>query len=600
MKNPTRRSRRAQRVRLAVRTLERRIVPAVAFAVTPANALIRFDTASPTVIQRTTPLTGLQGGDTLAGIDFRVKTGQLYGLGIRNTAGLDEGRIYRIEPITGACTLLSSSPFSTSLADGAFYAFEVDPVHDTLRIMNSAAQNVSVSLITGGLLTTGTAVHFGGSGGPASIVGLAYLGGLNPPTPPLQELFGIESSTNALVRFGSIQTSDEDHGDTGVLGPLGVTPSNGNIGFDYLRDARLGFATIPTAAGTGLYSFSVNGTPFTLVGIIGGTTSAGLNGFALAPAALASIRVVAAGPGGAPIVRAFDTFTGALKFEFLAYDAAFHGGVRVAIGDINGDGVPDIVTAPGPGGGPHVRVFDGRDGTNLPGPGGNFFAYESTFTGGLSVACMETVANGQTQIVTMPDVGGGPLLKQFDSAGTLVRAHLVYDPQSRRGAQLAVGDFDGDGFGDYIVAEGPGIASLVRVLSGAPATLYSELAAFQPYDPLFLGGVSLAAGNVTGDGLAEIITGAGNGGGPHVRVFGQAPLRPIGEFLAYDPRFTGGVRVGVGDVNGDGRLDILTGPGPGGGPDVRGYDGATGALLKAFLAFDPAFIGGVYIAGDPH
>ena len=139
-------------------------------------------------------------------------------------------------------------------------------------------------------------------------------------------------------------------------------------------------------------------------------------------------------PAGPDRVRRYDTFTGALKFEFLAYDAAFHGGVRVAIGDINGDGVPDIVTTPGPGGGPHVRVFDGRDGTNLPGPGGNFFAYESTFTGGLFVACMETAANGQSQIVTMPDVGGGPLLKQFDNAGILVRAHYVYDPQSRRGA----------------------------------------------------------------------------------------------------------------------------------------------------------------------
>jgi hypothetical protein len=600
MKNPNRPSRRAERVRLAVRTLESRIVPAVAVAVTPANALIRFDTSSPTVIQRTTPLTGLQGGDKIAGIDFRATTGQLFGLAIRNTPGPDEGRIYRIEPASGACTLLGSSTFSTTLADGAFYAFEVDPVHDTLRIMNSASQNVSVSLTTGGLLTTGTAVHFGGNNSPASIVGLAYLGGLNPPTPPLQELFGIESSTNSLVRFGSLQTSDEDHGDFGVLAPLGVTPTNGNIGFDYLREPRLGFATIPTAGGTGLYSFSVNGTPFTLVGIIGGTTSAGLNGFALSPTALASIRAVAAGPGGAPIVRAYDTFTGALKFEFLAYDAAFHGGVRVAIGDINGDGVPDIVTTPGPGGGPHVRVFDGRDGTNLPGPGGNFFAYESTFTGGLFVACMENAASGQSQIVTMPDVGGGPLLKQFDNAGILVRAHYVYDPQSRRGAQLAVGDIDGDGFGDYVVAEGPGISSLLRVLSGAPATLYSELAAFQPYDFRFLGGVYLAAGNVTGDGLAEIITGAGESGGPHVRVFGQAPPRPIGEFLAYDPRFTGGVRVGVGDVNGDGRLDILTGPGPGGGPDVRGYDGATGAMLSAFLAFDSAFVGGVYVAGDPY
>src|SRR5207302_29858 len=70
-------------------------------------------------------------------------------------------------------------------------------------------------------------------------------------------------------------------------------------------------------------------------------------------------------------------------------------------------------------------------------------------------------------------------------------------------------------------------------------------------------------------------------------------------FMAYDPNYTGGVRVAAGDVNGDGFADIITAPGPGGGPDIHVYDGRTGGLMRQFFAFNPLFTGGAYIAaGD--
>jgi hypothetical protein len=92
-----------------------------------------------------------------------------------------------------------------------------------------------------------------------------------------------------------------------------------------------------------------------------------------------------------------------------------------------------------------------------------------------------------------------------------------------------------------------------------------------------------------------LITGAGPGGGPHVRVFDVSTGLPVRDFFAYDPAFTGGVRVALGDVNGDGIPDLVTGAGPGGGPHVRVFDGATGAVIQEFFAYAPGFTGGVFV-----
>src|SRR5205823_2917492 len=113
------------------------------------------------------------------------------------------------------------------------------------------------------------------------------------------------------------------------------------------------------------------------------------------------------------------------------------------------------------------------------------------------------------------------------------------------------------------------------------------------------GGVRVAVGDVNGDGTADVIAAAGPGGGPQIAVFDGKTAKLLETFFAFDPRFTGGTDVAVGDVNGDKVSDIIVGADAGGGPQVRVFDGKTAQAIATFFALDPSFTGGVHVAaGD--
>ncbi|MFM7095780.1 MAG: Ig-like domain-containing protein, partial [Gemmataceae bacterium] len=161
---------------------------------------------------------------------------------------------------------------------------------------------------------------------------------------------------------------------------------------------------------------------------------------------------------------------------------------------------------------------------------------------------------------------------------------------------VAHADFNKDGILDVVVAAGPGGGPHVRVINGATG---EEFGSFFAYDPAFTGGVFVAAADINNDGIAEIITGAGPGGGPHVKVFDGLTFADIKSFFAYDPSFRGGVSVAAYDYNKDGISEIVTGAGPGGSPHVKVFDGSSLQIVKEFMAYALTFRGGVYVAaGD--
>jgi hypothetical protein len=124
------------------------------------------------------------------------------------------------------------------------------------------------------------------------------------------------------------------------------------------------------------------------------------------------------------------------------------------------------------------------------------------------------------------------------------------------------------------------------------------LTSFFAYNPAFSSGIYVSAADVNGDGKADIVCGAGAGGGPNVTVFSGADTSMLSSFLAYAPGFTGGVCV-AGVARGTGASAFMAAAGPGGGPNVHVYQGVpTPALVDDFFAYNPAFAGGLYVAGS--
>ncbi len=245
--------------------------------------------------------------------------------------------------------------------------------------------------------------------------------------------------------------------------------------------------------------------------------------------------IVGADQGGGPHVRVLTANLDTTGVEFMAYATSFGGGVRVAACNF-GDAGWNIVTAPGPGGGPHVRTFSANGSPN----GGGFMAYAPSFTGGVYVGCGDVdPTNPGDEIITGAGAGGGPHVKVFNKDGAELGGFMAYSPEFTGGVRVA-------GTGNLVVTgPGPGGGPHVRVFNEAGG----EVAGFMAYAPSFTGGVYVGGGNVAGDGAAEVITGAGDPGGAHVRVFNLGGGELSG-FFAFQTGNDRGARVAGANVPG--------------------------------------------------
>lgn len=203
-----------------------------------------------------------------------------------------------------------------------------------------------------------------------------------------------------------------------------------------------------------------------------------------------------------PHVKVVSLNTQAEQGSFMAYDEAFRGGVFVSVGDVTGDGLADIVTSAGPGGGPHVKVFDRATLKEVA----SFFAYAAEFRGGVQVSVVDIDQDGVGEIVTGAGPGGSSHVKVFkisNGAINLTQEFFAFDPAITTGIYVSGGDIDGDG-------------PLVGVFD---ADSMQQVDLFFAYDQAFTGGVRVSVADGDGDGIGDLTTGAGPGGSAHVKVF---------------------------------------------------------------------------------
>ena len=130
----------------------------------------------------------------------------------------------------------------------------------------------------------------------------------------------------------------------------------------------------------------------------------------------------------------------------------------------------------------------------------------------------------------------------------------------------------------------------------------------------FKGGVTVAVGDLNGDGKADIVTGSGPGltTGAEVKAFDAAVVNGANgsspaamtfngtliDFKPYGTTFTGGVRVALLDLNSDGMVDqIVAAPGTGQLQNVVGLYDLVPAQVNAFFAYGSIFTGGVFVGG---
>lgn len=228
-----------------------------------------------------------------------------------------------------------------------------------------------------------------------------------------------------------------------------------------------------------------------------------------------------------------------LSYELLSYGRSFKGGASIEGADFDPDAQSEFVIGSGPGMVTNVRTYDDTNHQIS-----NIRPYATSFRGGVQVATGDVDNDGVDEIITGPGKNGKPLVKIYELNGTLKSRFYAYDYHwVKGGVAVAACDVDNDGFDEIITGPGPGAAPRIKVfeLNGV------QKSDFYAYHQSIKYGVDISCGDVVGSVTPDIVVSPLNGGTPHVKVFNSTGT-VLSSFYAYSKQFLGGVKLSVGDV----------------------------------------------------
>ncbi len=306
--------------------------------------------------------------------------------------------------------------------------------------------------------------------------------------------------------------------------------------------------------------------------------------------------------------------------------------VRIALGDVTGDGIDDVVVGSGPGGG-QVRVYEATpNGTAPVVLSKTLTPYGASYRSGVYVAVGNFDGDADQDIVVGPGSSNQPVrvidyaTSANNSAGTTIASFTPFYQAGQaskytNGVRVASGDTDGDGLDDEVVVSTVSPqAALVQVFNYQPGTVQSggKVVATNailtnqivPSSLAGKGAFVAVGGDLNFDGQEDIIVGTGTGkarfqifdadGGPASGgVTGGSPISGVIQAFS-NANSTQEVRVAVRDTDGDGFADqILTATGPVGAQQVRVFDITTLALVQnlnaAALGIPGNYSGGLFV-----
>lgn len=236
----------------------------------------------------------------------------------------------------------------------------------------------------------------------------------------------------------------------------------------------------------------------------------------------------------ATILRATELRVGASQ-RFSIF-GKFKGGATVAAGDVNGDGSDEYVVGAGPTGGPQILIIN-QSGATV----GSFFAYDKNNRDGVNVAVGDLDGDGIDEIVTAPQAGSPPEVRVYTINGLLQHKFMAFEAGFLGGVNVAVIAAPGGATGNIVAGSGFGREAEVRVYNNSGSRVAAD---WLPLGKAASNGVSVAAGWSDTFGQNIVVVGAGQGEKPLVQIFSASTKQKLAQWLAYDGQVKTGLAVG--------------------------------------------------------